>query len=247
MGNQQASQNMSQQQQGPPIQLQMRELATQHQVNTLLGMMGMLITAANTKQHNLEYNESSIPSEGKGLPGEALIAAENTFINVCERLDSILGDANRWDTTFQQKVEKDYHEAIKLNLEGMAAQKNAAVEIASPHARMNPTLVKLRTGDWAAFVGRLEHPSSIVGIGATPEACLHAFDEAFAGRLTTYTRDWLEKHGVEIPDQNANTKMAPQRRPNPERNASPAPKRGRNRKVPRPGASSGDNSNLDPS
>lgn len=192
MGNQSAGTGMN----PPQIQLSLREVATSQQVNTLLGTMGMLITALDVKQHNRELIDSSIPQENIGLPGEAIIAAENTFIAVCSRLDEIIGDTQRWDTTFHQKVEADYAAAMKLNLDSMEAHRRASVEVSSPHSRMNPTLVRLRTGDWAAFVGQLSSPSSILGIGPTPEACLQAFDEAFSGRQTDFTRDWLQKHGV---------------------------------------------------
>jgi hypothetical protein len=230
----------------PQIQLSMREMATQQQVNTCLQIMGMCITACNIKGQNMEYSESSIPSAEKALPGEALVAAENTFIKTCERLDSILDDKARWDSAFQQQVEADYKAAIKLNLESLEAQKKASLEISSPHNRLNPTLVRLKTGDWAAFKGDLNSPTCLVGIGSTAEECLFAFDEAFAGRVTPFTHEWLEKHGVENKHEQ-NPQVETQRRPDTDPAPKPRQQRRQNRRNPRPGGTAGDPENQSPS
>jgi hypothetical protein len=230
----------------PQIQLSMREMATQQQVSTCLQIMGMCITACNIKGQNLEYSESSIPSAEKALPGEALVAAENTFIKTCERLDSILDDKARWDSAFQQQVEADYKAAIKLNLESLEAQKKASLEISSPHSRLNPTLVRLKTGDWAAFKGDLNSPTCLIGIGSTAEECLFAFDEAFAGRITPFTHEWLEKHGVE--NKHEQNPLDRNRNSNPDSAPQPRQDRKRNRRSPRPPnrPSNGEDSALPP-
>jgi len=230
----------------PQIQLSMRELATQQQVNTCLQIIGMMITACNVKAQNMEYNESSVPSAEKALPGEALVAAENTFIKVCERLDAILDDSARWDSEFQKQVEADYKAAIKLNLESLEAQKKASLEISSPHTRLNPTLVRLKTGDWAAFKGDLNSPTCLVGIGPTVEQCLFAFDEAFAGRQTPFTHEWLEKNGVETKNEQA--PLDKNRNANPDATPLPGKDRKRNRRSPRPPSlpSDGEDSSSSP-
>lgn len=229
----------------PQIHLAARELSTQQQVSTCLQILGMCITACNIKAQNMEYSESSVPSAEKALPGEALIAAENTFIKACARLDSILEEAYRWDSKFQQQIEQDYKDAIKLNLESLEAQKKASLAITAPHNKMNPTLVRLLTQDWAAYKGNLESPTSIIGIGPTPEAALEAFDEAFRGRVTPYTQDWLNKHGIEQNEQAS--QVDPKRGPNPNSAPKPERKRRKNRRSPRDEGAAGDPENQSPS
>ncbi len=227
---------------GTQINLATREQATMQQVSICLQIVGMMITACNVKAQNMEYNESSVPASEKALPGEAVVAAENTFVAACERLDSILKDPARWGSDFQRQMEKDYAEAVQLNKESLAAQRDAALEVVSPHARLNPTLVKLKTGDWAAFKGDLNSPTCVLGIGRSPEECLKSFDESFRGNQTDYTAEWLEKYGHE----QSSPQVDPAAGPIIDSTAQPESKRKANRRRPRRGGTAGDGSNQSP-
>ena len=181
-----------------PVTLPLREQTTANQVGTILGIVGMSITAMGFAMRDREELESAIPTEGKRLPGEALIAAENTFIKAFARLDTILEDGSRWGSNFQDKLEADYHKAYAENIAFLTAQRKSAEEISSPHARLNPQLAKLKSGDWVVMTGNDPGAAdAIIGIGPTPDAAIQAFDDAFHGILSPYTEEWMKKHGIE--------------------------------------------------
>lgn len=212
-------QNKNMSQTPTPVIASTREGTTHAQVNTVLSILGMTITAISHAQRDLEDLESAVPNESKRLPGEALVAAENTFVKACERLDSILDDSARWDSSFQMNLEADYKRAMDENIGFLQAQRKAAEHITLPQARMNPSLVRLTDGLWAAILGNPETPSSIIGIGPTAQEALDAFDESFNGRMTKFTQDWLQKHGTEAKNEQQET-VDPRRN----RNLNPPPK-----------------------
>lgn len=220
-----------------PITLSMREMATAHQVSTILSVLGMTITAMSTTKDT--YTETSTPGTGESLPAEAVTAAEVTFMTACDRLDIILKDDSRWDSKFQEQVEADYRTAMAENLASLRAQRKAAEESMSPHFRLSPQLLRMKDLAWAAVKGNPNTPNSIIGIGPTPEEALLAFDEAFAGRHTKFTQEWLAKNGV---DNNEQNELDTDRRPETTQ-PPPGGKNGkRNRRRPGKGGTAGDKS-----
>jgi hypothetical protein len=203
-----------------PVNVPLREVTTQNQVNTLLGILGMSITALGFSIRDQDDLESSVPQENRRLPGEALVAAENTFINVLERLDAIVKDERRWSSSFQDKIEADYQAAYAENIAYLEAQKKAAQELASPHQQLRPDLVRLQDGSWCCLKGDPKSPGSIIGVGPSPELAVQAFDDAFRGVISPYTQAWLDKHGVEA-EESQNEK--PQQKPRKKRSRNEPP------------------------
>jgi len=151
-----------------------REAITDAQIHTLLGVAGMLhsvLAGAAT--------EGSSPA----ADGGARAAAEITFNNVCSRLDAIVNDSARWNTT-------GYDDFYRQSMQLLRAQTAATEEINTPHFRLKPTLFRLQTGGWAAIVGKhIDH--ALVGTGATPEEAIVAFDLIFKGQMAPQTVEWL--------------------------------------------------------
>lgn len=136
-------------------------------------MMGYLL--------NPERETENIP--GKQLAsGEAKVAAENTFIKCCERIDSILDDMTRWTPEYQKRVEKILEESHAKSIEMMTAQQNAALEASSPHFQYRPNMLRLEEGPWIAFLGDPNDENNrILGLGDNPTDALKDFDRQFSG------------------------------------------------------------------
>lgn len=172
--------------------LSQREVLTRFQVDTVLSVIAMTLSGMG---HFLRSPNDPIDSTTKIVPSnsEAHIAVENTLQAACARLDQILADEKRWDTKFQDKVEADYEEAHRIQIETYVAQRDAAAEVFSPHFRYRPTLHRLMDGTWCAFLGDLEHmDQGIVGIGQFPREAMEAFDDAFNGIINEKVLAWCK-------------------------------------------------------
>lgn len=170
-----------------PINVPERNLTTNQQTQTLLGVCGMFWSMLQGPPQA----DEGLPKAGT-VQGEARVAAEQTFVKAAEALQVILEDKQRWDFTFQASIESHFREATELNREFLKAQKHAAEENASPHFRWQPSLVRLTTGEWAAVLGDIEN--GIVGVGDNAQEALEAFDGMFRGEISDSVKAFLEKH-----------------------------------------------------
>jgi hypothetical protein len=186
----------------------------------------MLLSVCNTMLSaliNPEREHENIPGK-RALAGEAHIAAENTFIKACERLDGILGEKLRWGIGYQLRLEDQYNERHEEQIKLLESQRQAeeqrrrsAETVVAPHFRYRPALLKLETDEWLAFLGNPEDlDNAILGLGQNPEAALASFDSAFTGTIAPEIKKWLEqredsleKGNIEIqdyPKKNESTK-----------------------------------------
>jgi hypothetical protein len=176
---------------GPQINLQQREMVTRYQMDGLLQVLGMTVSSLG------HYLRVPTPEDGpkfEPLDPEAKIALENTVIATCDRLQKIMAEDKRWSTEFQDKVEKQYEEALVLQQEVLKMQYDASKEVTSPHFRCRPLMIQLSDGSWMAYLGNLDDlTQSIFGIGRTPEAAVIAFDDAYRGVINPATMQWLRE------------------------------------------------------
>lgn len=171
-----------------PINIPERQLTTSQQVNTLLGVCGMMWSMLNSPKE-----EGAL--EQKHADFSCRAAAETTFIKACDALQLVLSEPERWDFSFQLNIERDYHESIELNKEFLRAQKRHAEEAASPHFRMQPTLMKLTDNTWLAMCGDLNHMEhAILGVGASPREAMESFDKSFNGELSESVVQFINTH-----------------------------------------------------
>jgi len=188
-----------------------RDLSTQNQVNSLLAIGGAMMDFLTEKPKDAE----NIPGL-RPLPGEARAAAETTLIKVCDRLDTILDEKERWGIAYQLSLEKMFIESAKrsrilaerqlkmflMETQKAEAQRDAALEVKSPHFRYKPTLFALKDGGWAAFLGDendLDH--GITGVGASPAEALKAFDMVFSGKMPEHMKQIAQQREKEL-DEN---------------------------------------------
>jgi hypothetical protein len=163
-----------------------RDTVTAVQVTTLLNVVGMLSNVLCNQAYE------SIPGSHK-LDGGPRIAAENTFINVCSRLDDILSDTGRWKFDFQDHLEYLLGKLYAQETAFREAQTRVANEASTPHAIHKPVL--LRTAD-DLYIAVLGDPAdidkSVIGLGSSPAEAMQAFDVVFNGGLPENMRLWLQ-------------------------------------------------------
>ena len=160
------------------INMSSRELLTQMQLTSLLNVASFSWSALQgPPRHPFSDESPAAPEKTEGW-----IAAENLFIKTCAAIEQIVEDRQRFDFTFQKRVEEDYAQAMRLNLEYIQAHRDAAVQAASPHMQVNPSLVKMQDGSYMAVLGNMaDLHNCIVGAGRSPQEALDAFDLAFKG------------------------------------------------------------------
>ena len=188
-----------------------RDLST----NTQLGMLLSVVNATGQVLFTSNTEAETIP--GKHLiPGEARLAAENTFIRACERIDTILTETARWGIEYQLTLEKQYADRHVEQLAFIKAQQAAekqreitAAEIITPHFRYKPLLVRIEEDNkWLAYLGNPEDlDNGILGFGDNPQAALTSFDAAFAGNLSPAIIGWLKQRETNL--ENGNMAMPP--------------------------------------
>jgi hypothetical protein len=176
-----------------PIQVLHRDLSTQSQ-------LGMLMSVSATMMNFIRVVEKT--EEECGLTPhltEGNIAAENTLVAACERIDSIIKDDKRWGLEFQTRIEELFNKNTELAREVAEGQKKlideslarerAQMEVVilsqKPHIVFRPRLFTMPDHTWIAFLGEpADLRSGIMGTGKSPVAALESFDNAFAGQLT---------------------------------------------------------------
>lgn len=181
----------------PTINVPTREVTTTQQLTSLLNVAGFMLAALHgpPKFHN-PFNEDAPTPRMEPTTREGIIAAETCFIKTCEAIEKIVEDPSRWSSAFQTKIETDYENAMKMNLEYIKAQRDMAVEMATPHyaLRDRVQLGRMPDGSHVAFIGdpgRLQ--DGVFGVGSSPREALEAFDEAFRGVIAKSTQEWAEK------------------------------------------------------
>lgn len=113
------------------------------------------------------------------VPSEARVAAENTFIGLCDRLDKIITDETRWSMTGTTNFYDELIATQKAQQEFLSMQTAAASLVLRPSYIHRPTLMRDETHFYAVFGDSTKAGSSIIGVGATANAALADFDAAF--------------------------------------------------------------------
>lgn len=188
------------------LQVPIRDAATAQQVNTLLGVFGMTMSALN----GMAQIDEDAPGREHILAGEPRHAVETTFIKVCAALDGILEDKARWSMEQQDLIELQRQELHLANLKFAAAQTHASEEITTPHFRYRPALARSTSGEWLAYLGNVDDlDNAILGVGPTPQHALLAFDAEFTGApVSKELAEWLIKREQDLEAGN-NTDLYP--------------------------------------
>ena len=149
--------------------MQTREELTAHQVSILINIV-----------HTMRSVAFIAPLEEGSVPKECQVAAENTLVQTCERLQSIVEDNKRWALDQHREAHsaiiaahKKQEQLVQANLELIEMHK-------WPSVILKPTVATYMRQYFIAFFGKLEEPGmAIIGRGNTPAEALADFDAAF--------------------------------------------------------------------
>jgi len=167
----------------PTIPIPSREQVTQQQMGALLTSIATLLPYFHIDHEDWK---------GGALDGGTKIAVQNTLIGLCERIDSILADAQRWTLDEAQKLETQLGDLYTEHANVLRAQQEQLAYMGKPHVRHGPALFRLADGGWGAILGSLNDlDNSIVGVGGSPAQALEAFDEMFNGRIPSHLQAWI--------------------------------------------------------
>lgn len=204
-----------------PVHVLHRDLSTQNQIGMLLSVSKVMMEFLSSQTKDAENIPGSRP-----LPGESRLAAEATLIKACNQLDHIIEDPQRWGMEYQLSLEKFFREngilarevaekqsrLLETELARAEAQRDAALEIKSPHFQYKPRLLELEEGGWVAFIGDPNNEASgIVGVGKCPADALRAFDLVFSGQLTEEQKKTVEQEVKQQTEVNENDTLDSQR------------------------------------
>lgn len=152
-----------------------REAVIQQQLECLLAVSNSLQGYLLAPWREIE----NIPGSAPEIQKEAATAAANTFVKVCERLDSILDDKGRWEIGAVNELYQAAADAQRAQTQALKVQQAVLELNLRPCARFNPTVVRIENEFVAVYGDINREGAAIVGRGPTPEAALVDFDAAF--------------------------------------------------------------------
>lgn len=167
-----------------------REQIVNQQIQSLLSVAGVMaqIVKGDAESHT-----------GGSLDGGAKMAAEQTLIKACNRMDSILDAPSAWETTGYDGLINQLNAIYIAHREVLKLQSESVKALDRPSRRYSPTLVKLAPGQWIAVLGQLtDLDNSIIGIGDSPETALAEFDNSFKGIASKEVLTWAASYADAI-------------------------------------------------
>jgi hypothetical protein len=172
------------------VSMPSRDSINATQIHSLLNIAGMLMPYILEPAREPE----NVPSSRKKIDGEAAMAAQVTFIKVCDRLDKLVEENDRWTFDVQRTLETDLSNLYQHHTTLIKEQIIATKAINLPHNRFRPTLYALKDGNYAAVLGSIDDlDNAIAAVGDSPAAALHAWDMLFKGELPPGLFDWLKQ------------------------------------------------------
>lgn len=147
-----------------------REFITEQQVHIVLHAINALQPFVLTP----------IPEDGTTRPGsEGRIAADNTLVALCSRLDKIMEEESRWSMSGTVDFYAELAKTQKIQQEFLVEQARAAKMVTLPHYLLRPTLARDSLNFYAIWGDASKEGASIIGIGKTPNEAMADFDAAF--------------------------------------------------------------------
>lgn len=121
------------------------------------------------------------------LDGGTVVAATNTFIKTCAKIDDLLEDKSRWNLETQDALYDACIRTQEAQQKFVQTQTESAAILQRPSFQLKPTLV-LVEGGYIAIYGDLTSDASVIGSGPTPEAAMRDFDAAWNRRPVEQTK-----------------------------------------------------------
>lgn len=158
------------------VPLPQRDHVTSQQLSTLLQ------TAAALYPVLLNHDPDTTSKNGG-----AYEAAEATFLKICDRIDGIIDDGDRWSLNTHRTLEAQLSQLYQDHTNLIRSQQAATQLLAAPHTIHKPQLMYLEAdGLWLAVLGKLEDPkNAIVAAGKNPAEAMMAWDLVFTGQMAS--------------------------------------------------------------
>lgn len=159
-----------------------RDAVSNAQIGTLLNVLDSLQPYLLLSPREVE---AGIPRElDGGIPSAAL----STFCGVCDRIDRIVRDDNRWSLDTHDRLYEALFKTAEKQRETLQAQQDFVRDCKRPSRTHRPEFTRL--GDvFVAYYGDLADPPSVVmGRGNTPEEAVDDFDRAFLRKMAEQVR-----------------------------------------------------------
>lgn len=140
-----------------------------------------LIAIVNAFIPYLVVQKSAINDTGTEVDKEAAVAASTTFIQCCNRLDSILEDDRRWPVSGFDELKVALKNLYETQTTIVQESRQLAAETVSPHILLRPTLKQREDGTWEARYGAGK--ATLIGLGISPVEAMRRFNIAYYGRM----------------------------------------------------------------
>jgi len=151
--------------------------ATSEQIHTLLH------AATCMSQHLLSPDDEAGEKDSRD-------SASATFINITNRLDAILSEANRWEVSKYDEVTENLSRMYKAQAEYMEkaakladADRKRMARMDAPHQRRGVSVHVLNDGRFMVCDGDPSISSSVKAVGESPELAAKEFDMIWLGEL----------------------------------------------------------------
>lgn len=153
-----------------------REAVTKSQLESLHSIIQTLSPFILGQRSIFMLSEEETPRK---IDGGAATAAAVTFANVCGKLDDMLNDKSRWDTSAHDKLYESIAKVQDAQVEYLKAQTEGQKVLHRPSVQFHPTVAN-DGQQFICYYGDIDKPGyAVVGIGATPEEAMLSFDAAF--------------------------------------------------------------------
>jgi hypothetical protein len=155
-----------------------REALTRSQLETLHTVIQALSPFLLGQDRHYFFHQAEEQVDKK-IDGGVALSASLSFINVCSRIDAILEDKSRWDTSAHDKLYDAIAAVQKAQVDYLTAQADGAKMQQRPSVQFKPTIANDGT-QFIAFYGDIEKRGyAIIGVGETPQRALDDFDQRF--------------------------------------------------------------------
>jgi len=165
------------------IPIPSREQVTNLQVSTILSSIQTL----------MPFFHSSDWKDGGVMDESTKFSVQTTMIKLCNRLDMVMDDNDRWSMKSTGELEKHLSNLYSEHARTLKLQQQQLYYLNRPHVRHSPSLYRLVDGSWLAILGNLDDiNNAVVGVGGSPAQALEAFDDMFNGKIPTHLQPWME-------------------------------------------------------
>lgn len=165
---------------------------TQAQMATLLASAGVLTNLLTASHRAGVFDDDGDLIDRPELDGGVKCAAESALIRVCDRIERIASDDDRWNTEGLGNVETAVLELLNAETYQASVRAETMNRMGAPHVLLRATVgINSETGMWLCFTNtplESKRVRPLIGIGSTAEEACQNFDDQFYAEQKTMDR-----------------------------------------------------------